>query len=169
MNKISTALLFAWMVIGCNGFVGEVSFDEAEGEGATIEIADPDYLILRPVWPTQARGTVSATADGQTVYYVPTQRIMDLRHFDPRTARLEESGPGTYAVSLSTTADGNRLLGDWTAANLGRQLGVFVGGDLVAAPHIHSRITEMIVVGGEMTRVEAEAVVARMRRGGATE
>jgi preprotein translocase subunit SecD len=163
--KGSSAILIVLLAARCDGFVGEVRVDAPQGP--SVAVVDPDYLVLRPVTSVAGPGSATASVYGQTVHYEPTARILDLRHFDPRTAKIEEALPGTYAVSIRTTHEGNRLLGEWTAANLERQLGVFVDGKLISAPHIKSKITDMIVIEDDFTRPQAEAVVGRLRRGGA--
>lgn len=163
MRKAACALLLIQLVIGCDGFVGDVQI----GRGPEIAIVDADYLILRPILPPQSPGSTTATVHGQTVCYDPTTRIMDLRHFDPRTAKVEEARAGTYVVSIETTPEGDRLLGTWTSANVQKQLGVFLDGRLIFAPHIQTKITGMIVIEDELTKARAEAIVARLRRGGA--
>ena len=150
MRKTACALFLIQLVIGCDGSGGA------------------DYLILRPILPAQGPGLTEATVQGQTVYYDPTTRIMDLRHFDPLTAKAEEHA-GAYVVSIDTTPEGDRLLGTWTSANVNKQLGVFLDGRLISAPHIQTKITSMIVIEDELTKDRAEAIVARLRRGGAAE
>jgi len=163
MKKTACALFLIQLVAGCDGFVGELEV----ARGPKVAIVDADYLILRPILIAQGPGLTEATVDGQTVYYDPTTRIMDLRHFDPRTAKVEEFRPGTYVVSIETTPEGDQLLGTWTSANVKKQLGVFLDRRLISAPHIQSKITSIIVIEDELTKARAEAIVARLRRGGA--
>ena len=162
--KTSSAIAIVLLVVGCNGFVGEVQVDAPQGPPITI--VDADYLILRPIAPADP-GLTAATVHGQTVYYDPATRIMDLRHFDPRTAKVEEALAGTYVVWIETTPEGDGLLGTWTSANVQKQLGVFVDGRLISAPHVQTKISGMIVIEDELTKDRAEAIVARLRRGGA--
>ncbi|HEV7242167.1 MAG TPA: hypothetical protein VGQ36_23250 [Thermoanaerobaculia bacterium] len=167
MKKTLGALLVVLLVLGCDGFVGEVRIDKPRG--APVAIADADYLILRPVSTAPGPGLTAATVHGQTVYYNPTTRIMDLRHLDPRTAKVDEGRAGTHVVPIETTPEGDRLLGTWTSANLEKQLGVFLDGRLISAPHIRTKITGMIVVEDELTKDRAEAILARLQRGGAAD
>ena len=94
---------------------------------------------------------------------------MDLRHFDPRTAKVEEARAGTYLVSIETTPEGERLLGTWTSANVKKQLGVFLDGRLISAPHIQTKITSMIVIEDELTKSSSRGdrgAITPRRRGG---
>ena len=70
-------------------------------------------------------------------------------------------------VWIETTPEGSKLLGAWTSANLQKHLGIFLDNRLVAAPRIKSKIDGMIVIEDEFTKAQAEAVVARLKRGGA--
>ncbi|HVT03316.1 MAG TPA: hypothetical protein VHL58_08065 [Thermoanaerobaculia bacterium] len=163
MRQHNVALL-ALLFLSCNGFVGEANVEVPAG--APISIVDPEYVVLRPVTATATPGAIAATVFGQTVYFIPSERVLDLRHLDPRTAKVEERPVGTYVVSIGTTPEGDHLLGSWTSANIEKQLGVFVGDSLVSAPLIKSKITGMVILDGGFTRPQAEAVVERLRRGG---
>ena len=136
--------------------MGEVQIETRNGPA--IRIVDPDFVVLRAVSRDPGVGTYS---------FNPSERILDLRHLDPRTAKLEEPRPNLYVISIRTTDEGDRRLGAWTSANLQKQLGIFVDNRLVSAPIIQSRITDMIVLDGDFTKSEAEEILARLRRGGA--
>ena len=155
----------AVLILSCNGYVGEV--ESQKPSGPPIPIVDPDYVILRPVSETPAPGFAPATVDNRTVYFNPKERIVDLRHFDPRTATVEAGPMNSFVVSIRTTPDGEKLLGAWTAANIHKRLGVFVGNQLISAPHVESRIDGGIVLDGGYQKTDAERVLARLRRGGA--
>jgi preprotein translocase subunit SecD len=164
MSRICT-LLLAVLLSSCNGFVGEV--DVREPAGPPIKIADPDFVVLRSVSTEAVQGAQSATLNQQTLYFNLGERILDLRHLDPRTARVEGPRSNAYVVSIHTTDEGDKLLGAWTSANLEKQLGIFVGNRLISAPFIKSKITGMIVLDGDFTQRQAEELLARLRRGGA--
>ena len=167
MNRatVSFVIAIATTLSACDGFVGEIGLGKPEGPA--IPIVQPDYVVLRAVTQESAPGLIAATAFGRTVYFPATERVLDLRHFDPRTARVDTGPNGTHVVFIGTTSEGDQLLGAWTEANLERQLGVFVDGRLISAPVIKSKITGGIILDGEFSKAEAEAVVARLLRGGA--
>ena len=163
--KLITFAVIVVMLAGCNGFVGDVSVEKPAGK--PIAVVDPNYVILRPVTTTPSPGLETATIYGRAVYFRPSERILDLHHLDIRTARIEGPVPsGAYLISINTTPDGRQLLRAWTSENLEKQLGVFVGDRLISAPVIKSRIDDMIVLEGEFTKSQAEAVMNRLRRGG---
>jgi preprotein translocase subunit SecD len=161
-------LITAFLALACcDGFLGEVSVNKPTGP--SIAVVDPDYVVLRPVTPNSGPDAVSALVHGQTVFFRPSDRILDLTHLDLRTATVEEHH-GTvesYVISIHTTPTGNQRLHDWTSTHIEQQLGVFVGGQLISAPVIKSPITEMIILDADYTKPQAEAVVSRLRRGGA--
>lgn len=169
MMRIVAAMIVALSLAGCDAFVGEVSFTKPSGP--PIAVVNPDYLVLRPVTKNATAGTESGAVYGQTLYFQPSDRLLDLTHFDLRTAaiadRLGPSSSDTFPLSLSTTPAGSEVLHQWTSAHVGQQLGIFLDGRLIAAPFIESPITDMIILDGDFTKPEAEAVLARLRQGGA--
>jgi preprotein translocase subunit SecD len=164
MSRIAIVLLAA-LFSSCNGFVGEI--DVKKPTGPPVKIVDPEFVVLRSVKKEPMGGALSATLDQQRFYFNPDERILDLRHLDPRTAKVEEPRANAYVISIQTTEEGDNLLGTWTSANLEKQLGIFVDNRLISAPIIKSRITGMIVLDGGFTNAQAEELLARLRRGGA--
>src|SRR5204863_3437165 len=150
----------------CDGFVGEVTASRRSGRRAAV--INPDYVILRPLTTTGRPGSTAAMIYGHTVFFRESERIVDLRHLDFRTATVETPGAqaGRCAVSVRTTAAGAELLGALTAANIGKQLGVFVNHRLICAPLVMSPITDMIIIDGEFTQSHAEDIVKSLHRGG---
>jgi len=165
MTRAITAM-FVLLVCSCDGFVGEVKFDPPQGP--PIAIVDPEYVVLRPVVSNPSSSMKAETVDGRTVYYEPSQRILDLRHLDPRTAEISEGLAGEYVVLIRTTDEGNQLLQAWTSANVEALVGVFVGGRLISAPRIKSKLSDVILLEAGFTKPESQAIVARLRRGGAS-
>ena len=159
--RASKAIVSILFLAACNGFVGEATVEKPSG--TSVAVVDANYVILRPVFAQPSPGAVSTSVYGRTVYFQPSERILDLRHLDLRTAKLEQTGPeGSYIIAVNTTPVGNKLLRAWTSANLEKQLGVFVGERLISAPVIKSPITDMIILDGEFTREQAEAVLKRL-------
>ena len=134
-----------------------------------IPVVKPEYVVLRPVRTDRATTSDSAVLGGQKFYFDAQERLLDLTHLDLRSASVElpVDTSGKYAVLVRTTAEGNKILHDWTRANVGHQLGVFLDGELIDAPKIISPIEWIVALGTDLTKNEAEAVVVRLRRGGA--
>lgn len=150
------------LLAGCNDFV-----EVPNGPPGTVVRAD--YVVIRPVTTEDNPGAKGVTMEGRTVYFHPSERIIDLRHLDTRTARAAEmlGRPGQYVVWVHTNPAGNRLLGAWTSANVEKRVGVFVDDRLIATPVVKAAISDMIALDGGFTKAQAEAIVNRLRRGGA--
>ena len=166
--RSSGVAIFVLVVASCDPFVGEVSIKKQSGP--PIVVVDPDYVIVRPVTTRRTEGAASAVVYGQTLYFQPAQRILDLNQLDLRTAAVEEtSGPiRSHVVSITTTPGGAEALREWTSTHLNQQLGIFLDGHLISAPVVRSPISDMILLDGDFTEPQAEAVLARLRRGGSS-
>src|SRR6266446_4412759 len=164
--RATKAIVLVLFLAACNGFVGETTVEKPGGPAVAVE--DANYVILRQVFAEPRPGAVSADVYGRTLYFLPSESILDLHHLDLRTARVEEIGPeGAFIVVVNTNPIGNKLLRAWKSANLEKELGVFVGERLIDAPVINSPITDMIILDGGFTREQARAVMKRLLRGGA--
>jgi preprotein translocase subunit SecD len=157
--------LLVLLTVGCDSFVGEAEVTEAVAPA--VAIVDANYVVLRPVSDRATSNSLASSVGDQTVYFDPADSIIDLRHFDPTTAVVEPTREDDFVVLIATTAEGSKLLGAWTSANLRKQLGVFVDGRLVSAPWVETTITSAMIIDGDFSKPEAEAVLARIRRGGA--
>lgn len=133
----------------------------------TRTVVNPDYVVLRPVQVNPSAGSVSAGVTGRRLYFKPSERILDLRQLAVETASIQNSPYGTFLVIIQTTPEGTNFLGDWTAHHLNEHLGIFLDNRLISAPVIKSRIDDMIVIDGNFTRPQADAIVNRIRHGGA--
>jgi preprotein translocase subunit SecD len=138
---------------------------EKRASGPSTAVVDPDYVILRPVYRSSITGATPATIYGQPVYFLRSERILDLRHLDLKSVAVIETPYGSYAISANTNPAGKGLVRAWTSAHLGKQLGVFVDGRLISAPVIRSTIEDIVVT--DFSKPAAEAIAARMRCGGA--
>lgn len=113
-----------------------------------------------------ACATTTARLDDRIYHFNPADRVVDLREIDVDSCRAERTPLGRWAVSGKLTPDGARKFGPWTQAHINQQLGIFVGGRLISAPFIRSRIDEAFVIEGTFTQAEVEGIVARLRSGG---
>jgi preprotein translocase subunit SecD len=154
------ALVLMIALAGCDEYRARLKSPDEK----TVAVANPDYVVLRAITAT---GTDTAVVDGNSVSFNAPDRILDLQHLRPESAKVETlDGSGRIAVAICTTPDGGKLLHDWTSQHISQQLGVFVGGRLISAPRIMSPIDECFVLDGGFTQAEAEDVVARVRSGG---
>ncbi|HYO76310.1 MAG TPA: hypothetical protein VE010_07600, partial [Thermoanaerobaculia bacterium] len=108
--RMICAAAVALALAGCGWGAGEVMVEENQPSGPPIPIVNPDYLVLRHLTASGGPGTQSAEIYSSTVHFRPGERIMDLRHFDPRLAEIQEGQEaGTYVLVIGTTAAGDQL------------------------------------------------------------
>jgi len=78
--------------------------------------------------------------------------------FDPNS--------GEPTVQLTWNAEGDKLFGDITGANIGKQLGIFLDGQLISAPTVQSKITGgTAVISGSFTLEETKTLARRLNAG----
>jgi protein-export membrane protein SecD len=78
--------------------------------------------------------------------------------FDPQT--------GEPTVQLTWNAEGDKLFGDITGANIGKPLGIFLDGQLISAPTVQSKITGgTAVISGNFTLEETKTLARRLNAG----
>ena len=100
---------------------------------------------------------------GQRFYAVETRRVItgrDLKNARPGLGQFNEP-----VVQFSLSAEGARLFGDATGANVGRGLAIVLDGKVVSAPRINSRITDSGIIEGRFTQKEVEDLSAVLRSG----
>lgn len=135
-----------------------------------VKVVNPNYVVLRPLSAEASEGATSASIYGSTVYFKRSDRIIDLTHLKVASAQVSRapaiSGEERYHVLMLTTPAGARLLHGWTAAHIGQQVGFFVNGRLVMAPHVETVIDDAISIDGDFTKEQAEAFVAAIQAGG---
>lgn len=78
--------------------------------------------------------------------------------FDPQT--------GEPTVQLTWNAEGDKLFGDITGANIGKRLGIFLDGQMISAPTVQNKITGgTAVISGSFTVDEAKTLAMRLNAG----
>jgi preprotein translocase subunit SecD len=78
--------------------------------------------------------------------------------FDPQS--------GEPTVQLTWNSDGEKLFGDITGANIGKQLGIFLDGQLISAPTVQAKITGgTAVISGNFTLEETKTLARRLNAG----
>lgn len=132
--------------------------DEAAARQAFGNNVPPDLEILP--------GTTSA-APGQpagTGYYV-VKRVPAVTGRDLRNARPTLDENNRPAVSFSLNQDGARKFGNFTQANIGRQLAIVMDKRVVSAPQIQSRIDDEGRITGNFTNQESQDLSLVLRSG----
>jgi preprotein translocase subunit SecD len=132
--------------------------DEAAARAALGGNVPPDMQLLP--------GTIEA-GPGQpasTGYYV-VKRIPAVTGRDLRNARPTLDENNRPAVSFSLNQDGARKFGNFTQANIGRQLGIVLDNRVQSAPVIQSRIDDEGRITGNFTNQEAQDLSLKLRSG----
>ncbi len=72
----------------------------------------------------------------------------------------------TPTVRVDFNADGAKLFGDITSANVGRELGIFLDGKLLSAPVIQDKITDgTAIISGNFSAEQARDMVRNLNLG----
>ena len=132
--------------------------DEAAARAALGGNLAPEMQLLP--------GTIEA-APGQpasTGYYV-VRRVPAVTGRDLRTARPTLDENNRPAVSFSLNQEGARKFGNFTQANIGRQLGIVLDNRVQSAPVIQSRIDDEGRITGNFTNQEAQDLSLKLRSG----
>jgi preprotein translocase subunit SecD len=133
--------------------------DEAQARQAYGGNVPPDLQIL----PGNAEGTVTGATPG-TVYYV-VRRVPAVTGRDLRNARLGVDQNNRPAVNFSLNSDGAARFGNFTQANINRQLAIVLDNRVYSAPNINSRIDNEGIIEGNFTNQEAADLALVLRSG----
>jgi len=130
--------------------------DEAQARQAYGGNVPPDLQIL----PGNAEG---AGTPG-TVYYV-VRRVAAVTGRDLRNARPSLDENNRPAVGFSLNSEGASRFGNFTAANINRQLAIVLDNRVYSAPNINSRIDSEGIIQGSFTNQEVADLSLVLRSG----
>ncbi|MEO8196067.1 MAG: protein translocase subunit SecD [Thermoanaerobaculia bacterium] len=100
---------------------------------------------------------------GSSFFAVQSRRVITGR--DLKSANMSTGQFNQPVVAFHLTADGARMFGDATGANVGRGLAIILDNRIVSAPVINSRITDSGVIEGNFTQQEVQDLVTTLRSG----
>jgi preprotein translocase subunit SecD len=80
-------------------------------------------------------------------------------------ARVQQDDQGGWAVGFSLDREGARLFGDFTGANVGRQLAIVLDDTVYSAPVVRSRISDRGQIEGNFTAESARDLAIVLRAG----
>lgn len=108
-------------------------------------------------------GTIKASATGE----IPGWKLTALSGKQLKHAQVVfDPNSGEPTVQLTWNAEGDKLFGDITGANVGKSLGIFLDGKLISAPTVKTKITGgTAVISGGFTIDEAKALSRRLNAG----
>jgi preprotein translocase subunit SecD len=133
--------------------------DEAQARQAYTNNLPPDLQILP--------GTSEGIQPGDrptTVYYV-VRRVPAVTGRDLRNARPSLDENSRPAVSFSLNNEGAARFGQFTQANINRQLAIVLDNRVYSAPNINSRIDREGIIQGSFTQQEAADLSLVLRSG----
>jgi preprotein translocase subunit SecD len=133
--------------------------DEAQARQAYGSNVPPDLQIL----PGNSERTVQGATPG-TVYYV-IRRVPAVTGRDLRNARPSLDENNRPAVSFSLNSEGATKFGNFTQANINRQLAIVLDNRVHSAPNINSRIDTEGIIQGSFTNQEASDLALVLRSG----
>ena len=119
----------------------------------------PDRMIVSGAADLAAGG-----AAGGTQFYI-VRRVPAVSGRDLRNARPSLDENNLPAVGFSLNSEGARKFGDFTAANIGRQLAIILDNRVFSAPTIESRIAGEGRITGNFTSQEAQDLSLILRSG----
>jgi len=100
---------------------------------------------------------------GQRFYALEKRQVVtgrDLKNANPSSGQFNQP-----VVAFHLTAEGGRMFGEATGANVGRGLAILLDGKVVSAPRINSRITDSGIIEGSYTQQEVQDLVTTLRSG----
>src|SRR5262245_66622184 len=96
-------------------------------------------------------GDIAATGGTPSTQYYSVRRVPAVSGRDLRNARPTLDENNLPAVSFSLNSEGAQKFGDFTAANINRQLAIILDNRVFSAPTIQSRITGEGRITGSFT------------------
>src|SRR5687768_14368366 len=132
--------------------------DEAQARQAYSNNVPPDLQIM----PGNSDG--SAQGLPATVYYV-VRRVPAVTGRDLRNARPSVDENNRPAVGFSLNSEGATKFGNFTQANINRQLAIVLDNRVHSAPNINSRIDNEGIIQGSFTSQEAADLSLVLRSG----
>ena len=119
----------------------------------------PGNIEVVPQEQHDAQGRIIGTR------YFALQKRQVITGRDLKSANSSVGQFNQPVVAFHLSADGARLFGEATGANVGRGLAILLDNKVVSAPVINSRITDSGVIEGNFTQQEVQDLVTTLRSG----
>jgi hypothetical protein len=139
-----------------------------------VVVRNPDYLVVRPIRRVpdpEHTIRVDLPYPGAGFGFASSAALLDLTSFNLGAAAFaggRTSIVGEATIWLPLTPAGSRRLESWSATSRDDSLGIFLKGQLIAAPRVKATIG-----GGIPLRVanksEGDRVLRELQRGGVSE
>lgn len=136
---------------------------------AINQIGQTPLLEFKTLNPNPATSTVSASG---TVALSPTDQWVNTglsgKQLQKATVDFQQGQSITnqVVVRLQFDNDGAKLFGELTTANVGKQIGIFLDGNLISSPVVQQPITDgTAIITGNFSTDEAKALATRLNSG----
>jgi protein-export membrane protein SecD len=126
---------------------------ETRGEGDDLE-AHAAHILLAIKTPPASQAQPTFTDTGLTGKNLKTANVQFM------------SQSGKPEVGIEFDAEGTKLFSDLTKENIGKQIAIFLDGQVISAPTVQTQITDgKAVITGNFTLEEAKQLAQRLNEG----
>ncbi|WP_460336103.1 SecDF P1 head subdomain-containing protein [Actinoallomurus acanthiterrae] len=164
--RLIAIVLILWLVIAAIALTGTLivafSTEHPARFPSPLKIYPVTQQLVGQQCPAGVQGIAGQSSVGTVCYELATgitiKRVNDIH--------VERAKAGGYAVSLSLTPADGRALKNLTRNAAGRAFALTVREQVVAAPRVDAPITKgRVLITGNLTRIAAEDIVARLKDG----
>jgi hypothetical protein len=126
---------------------------------AAVDVVAAVRFEVRLSEENPGNGLRAATVSGGRTIYLYEETV--LTNSDIATAQLVAgSTASTFGVAVTFTDDGAARMARASGSHVGRPLAILIDGEVVMAPVVRAAIGASAVISGNLTRAEAERIVA---------
>lgn len=125
---------------------------EQRGSGDSLEVHAAHILITKKTQPEPQVNFVSTGLSG--------------KNLKNASVAFQNQGLSEPQVSLKFDEEGTKLFADITKRNIGKQVAIYLDGEIISAPTVQTEITNgEAVITGNFTLDEAKKLVQRLNEG----
>ncbi len=125
---------------------------EVRGEGESQEFKSAHILIAKQTNPEPQQNWVETGLSG--------------KNLTNSTTDFQNQGLTEPVVSIQFDAEGTKLFADLTKKNMGKQIAIFLDGQIISAPTVQAEITDgKAIISGNFTIDSAKALAKRLNEG----
>lgn len=125
---------------------------ESRGEGDNLEVHGAHILIMKKTQPKPEQQFVSTGLTG--------------KNLKSASVEFQNQGLGEPQVALQFDNEGTKLFADITKRNIGKQVAIYLDGQIINAPTVQTEIANgQAVITGNFSIDEAKKLVQRLNEG----
>ena len=131
-----------------------IKFLEVRGDGDSKEVHSQHILLAKKTPPVPEQATPTFTETGLSGKNLKTATVQFM------------SQSGKPEVGIEFDSEGTKLFADLTKENIGKQIAIFLDGQVISAPTVQTAITDgKAVITGNFTLDEAKKLAQRLNEG----